>query len=79
MEANPPPFKVRIPTPLMFAFIVIRYELKTYLGFSFKGYGEILLRHINSNPYVEHMESSASQSILRIHKQSLFWSIFMGY
>ena len=37
---------MRITTPLMFAFTVIRYELKTDLGFSAKGYGEILLRRI---------------------------------
>ena len=30
----------------MFAFTVKIYELKTYLGFSAKGYGEILLRRI---------------------------------
>ena len=30
----------------MFAFTVIRDELKIYLGFPAKGYGEILLRGI---------------------------------
>ena len=30
----------------MFEFTVIRYELKTELGFSDKGYGDILLRRI---------------------------------
>ena len=30
----------------MFAFTVIKDELKTYFGFSTKGYGDILLRHI---------------------------------
>ena len=37
---------VRITTPLMFAFAAIIDELKTYLGFSAKGYGDILLIHI---------------------------------
>ena len=45
--------KVRIPTPLMLAFTVIIYELKTDLGFYAKGYGEILLRRIGvCNPIV---------------------------
>ena len=39
---------MRIPTHLIFAFTVIRDELKTYLGFSAKGYGEILLRRIRN-------------------------------
>ena len=37
---------MRIPTPLVFSFAVIRYELKIYLGFSDNGYGDILLRRI---------------------------------
>ena len=39
-------WKVRIPKPLMFDFTVFRDELKTYLGFSAKGYVQILLRYI---------------------------------
>ena len=37
---------MRIPTPLVFTFTIIRYKLKIDLGFSAKGYGEILLRRI---------------------------------
>ena len=37
---------MRIPTTLMFHFTVIRDELKIDLGFSAKGYGDILLRRI---------------------------------
>ena len=37
---------MRIPTPLIFSLTVTRYELITDLGFSAKGYGDILLRRI---------------------------------
>ena len=37
----------------MFAFTVLKDELETYLGFSAKGYGDILLRRIGiRNPIV---------------------------
>ena len=38
--------KVSIPIPLMLAYAVIIDELKPYVGFSAKGYVDILLRGI---------------------------------
>ena len=69
---------MRIPTQLMFALTVIRDEFITELGFSAKGYGEILLRRIGVCRPIDIYESGGKCFFLiNLLKMNVYKKIWM--